>query len=293
MALTLLDTRSPKHHQALFGLSPEALEALFEAAVPVLLARRREAQARPGRQRAVGAGRKRRLTPQQEILMTLVYLRHNVAHAVVGELFGVSADTSENTFHEVLPVLQAVCPSERWEAEKRWKKGTPSWTPESQDRVLIDTFETPIPRPSRDAAQRRVYSGKKKRHTLKTQIVTDGQGEIAEVSGGHRGPTADKTLCAQSGVIARYPNATAYGDRAYLGAPRVRVPHRRPPKGELTEAQRAENRCHAQIRVYVEHGIRRVKGFRIVRSDYRLAAGLFPKIVSVAVGLVQLSRLIG
>ena len=41
----------------------------------------------------------RKLYPYQEVLLTLVYLRHNVSHAVVGQMFGVSADISENSFH--------------------------------------------------------------------------------------------------------------------------------------------------------------------------------------------------
>ena len=50
--------------------------------------------------------------------MSLLYLRHNVAHAVVGEMFGMSADTSEITFHEVIRDLREVCPFQRWNAEK-------------------------------------------------------------------------------------------------------------------------------------------------------------------------------
>jgi len=164
-----LETAHPGKIHALFGLSPKALAELLEAVLPVLLERRFQRQAsRPNRKRAVGGGRKRRLKPYQEVLMTLVYLRHNVAHAVVGELFGVSADTSENTFHEVVPVLREVCPSTRWDAEKTWKRGQPSWHPDQVDRVLIDSFETPIRRPSIDKRQRQVYSGKRKRH-IKTR----------------------------------------------------------------------------------------------------------------------------
>lgn len=294
MAPTLLDTYSESRLRALCGLSRKALEALFAAAVPVLVERRRAAYAhRPGRKRAFGGGRKRRLTPQAEILLTLIYLRHNVAHEVVGGLFGVSADTSENTFHEVIAVLKEVCPATRWDAEKRWQKGAPSWSPEAADRLLIDSFETPVPRPSRDTAQRRVYSGKKKRHTLKTQVVTDSRGEVLEITAGYRGPTADKRLYEQSGVAARYGAAERYGDKAYQGTDGIRAPHRKPRGGELTPEQREANRAHARIRVRVEHGIRRLKAFRIVRDEYRLACGLFPRLAGVVVGLVHLMRIVG
>jgi hypothetical protein len=222
----------------------------------------------------------------------LIYLRHNVAHAVVGALFGVSADTSENTFHEIVQVLREVCPAHRWEAEKHWLKGQPSWHPADEDRLLIDSFETPVRRPSQDFAQRRVYSGKKKRHTLKTQVVTDGHGEVLEIDPGHRGPRNDKQLYEASGVTERYPQPEKYADLGYQGATDLHLPHKKPKGGELTPAQREANRQHASLRVHVEHGVRRLKGFRILRDEYRLALGRFPQIAFVVVGLLHLARIV-
>jgi len=229
------------------------------------------------------------------VLMTLVYLRHNVSHEVVGGLFGVSADTSENTFHEVVRVLQDVCPSSRWDAEKKWNKSEPSWEPTQKDRLLIDSFETPIRRPSDHDRQRRTYSGKKKRHTLKSQVVTDEKGEILELDAGHRGPKADIRIYEESGVDTRYPDAEKIADKAYQSSehPTLRTPHKKPKGGELTPEQKEENRQLAQQRVYVEHGIRRVKGWRILRDEYRLAVGLFAPVAHAVVGLVQLGRILG
>ena len=140
-----MDLRHLKHYPskkmpARFGLTRAALGELLAQVLPELLQRRQTAQAqRPARQRAVGGGRHRGLKPYQEVLLTLVYLRHNVAHAVVGALFGVRADTAENTFHEVVFVLRDVCPAQRWDAEKRGQKGEPSWTPDTVERALMDS----------------------------------------------------------------------------------------------------------------------------------------------------------
>ena len=292
MSAPAFSTVSPSRLRALCGLSPQALTALFAAAVPELLRQRAVRQQRPGRQRAAGGGRRRTLSPEREILLTLIYLRHNVAHEVVGALFGVSADTSENTFHEVVRGLREVCPAPRWDAEKHWQKGAASWQPEEPDRVLIDSFETPVPRPSTEPQQRQRYSGKKKRHTLKTQVVTDGAGELLEIDPGHRGPLADKRLYEQSGAGERYEAVPKQADLGYQGCVAVEVPHKKPKGGTLMSEQRAENRTKAARRVRVEHAIRRLKGFKIVRQDYRLATGLFPCIAAVVAGLVQLSRLV-
>lgn len=293
MDLTHLATLSESRLRALCGLPPKALAALLEAAVPEVRCRRATSQQRRERKRAPGAGRKRRLSAPLEILLTLIYLRHNVAHEVVGALFGVSADTSENTFHEVVAVLRAICPAQRWEAEKRWSKSEPQWKPEELDRVLIDSFETSVPRPSTEPQQRRHYSGKKKRHTLKTQVVTDAAGTLLEIDPGHRGPTSDKRLYEQSGVRERYEKVPKQGDLAYQGCAGVQVPHKKPKGGTLTDEQKEENREGAAVRVHVEHAIRRIKGFKIMRQDYRLATGLFPGIAFAVAGLVQVVSLVG
>jgi hypothetical protein len=294
MNLTNLQRFSKSRVKALLGVTPAGLSELLVSVLPVMLDRRRQQQAqRPDRKRAVGGGRTRGLAPYQEVLMTLIYLRHNVSHEVVGALFGVSADTSENTFHEVVAVLRDVCPANRWEAEKHWLKSEPTWTPEKKDHVLIDSFETPIRRPSLDEAQRRVYSGKKKRHTLKTQVVADVSGEIQDIDAGHRGPMSDKRIYEQSNVEEQFPQASKQGDLAYQGVPGMVVPHKKPKGGELTPEQKEENRALSSVRVHVEHSIRRIKGWHIVREDYRLALGLYPMIASTVVGLVQLNRLIG
>ena len=87
-----LTTGSESRLRALCGLSPQALSALLTTAVPELLRYRAARQQRAGRQRAPGGGRRRTLSPESRKLsgLTLLYLRHNVAHAVVGALFGVS-----------------------------------------------------------------------------------------------------------------------------------------------------------------------------------------------------------
>ena len=121
-----------------------------------------------------GGGRKPKLSPAQEVLLVLIYLRNNVAHEVVGQMFGLSADTSENLFHEILPLFRELLPANRFEAKKKFRREGPSPKAEQIDRILVDSFETAITRPSVNERQKRVYSGKKKRSALKTQVVRSG-----------------------------------------------------------------------------------------------------------------------
>lgn len=75
--------------------------------------------------------------------------------------------------------------------------------------------------------------------------------------------------------------------------PGIQTPHKKPRGGVLSDEQKAENKQLSSQRVHVEHGIRRVKGFRITRDEYRLALGLFPAVVSAVVGLLQFSKIVG
>jgi DDE superfamily endonuclease/Helix-turn-helix of DDE superfamily endonuclease len=197
-----------------------------------------------------GDGCPHEVTPLHKTLTTLLYLRHNVSHTVVGALFGHSADTAENAFHELLPVLRDLFPKEKWEAEKHHRT-QPPWTPDEVERLLIDSFETPVARPSVNERQKRLYSGKKKRQTLKTQIITDQTGTTLDVSAGHDGPTADVELYEQTLVPEPLADKPRLGDKAYVGAtPEIATPHKKPKGGCLTAEQKTENRQLSSLRVW-------------------------------------------
>ena len=179
--------------KSLFGLVPDVLAQVIIKVLPAL-EKQRELRLRnaPKRKRRfiTRDGRPPEMKPIDKLMMTLLYLRHNTSATVVGQMFGFSADSVEkNALPEVLAVLKELFPASRWEAVKRHRHE--KWKAEEVDKIIVDSFETPIPRPSLNDRQKRVYSGKKKRHTLKTQIMTDHQGTILDVTGGHRGPQAD------------------------------------------------------------------------------------------------------
>ena len=298
MHFTNLNSLSAPRVKALFGLPPSLLAELLFVVLPELERRRTarlESRADRKRQRVANDGRPRTVTPLHKVLMTLLYLRHNVQHEVVGALWGCSADTAENACHEVVPVLRDLFPTEKWDAEKQWRRNEPTWTPDAVDKVIIDSFESPVRRPSLQERQKRVYSGKKKRHTLKTQVATDQDGEILTLEAGQRGPQADLKLYDEAPLPEPLANKPRIGDKGYYSQahPELITPHKKPRGGELTAEQKAENKAIAHQRIVVEQAIRRIKGFRLLRDDYRLALGLFPMIASAVVGLIQFSRIAG
>lgn len=266
----------------------------MEIVLPILEAEREKTlKKRPDRKRKYvpGDGRRRKVYAVQKFLMTLIYLRQNVNHTVVGEMFGVSADTSENVFHQVLPILQKLFPSQKWEAEKKWRTGEQKWSPAEVDYLLIDSFETPIKRSSDSAKQKKKYSGKKKTHTLKSQLMTDERGEIIQIDAGFDGPKSDIEIYRDTKLKKEWREKPKLGDKAYIEED-IETPQKKPKGGELTEAEKAQNRELSSKRVIVEHAVRRVKGFKILRQDYRLDSWIFPKIAETVVGLIQFSRIV-
>lgn len=206
MSLENLKSFPKNRIKSLFGLEPEVLAEVAFRVLPVL-EQNREQRLRnnPERKRRFVKkdGRPPELLPIHKLLMTLLYLRHNTSATVVGQMFGCSADSVEkNALPEVLAVLKELFPASRWEAIKRHRNE--KWNPDEVDKIIVDSFETPIPRPSLNDRQKRVYSGKKKRHTLKTQIITDHHGKILDVNSGRRGPKADVKIWNETRVARRF-----------------------------------------------------------------------------------------
>jgi len=149
--------------------------------------------------------------------------------------------------------------------------------PEEMRELFFDATERPTRRPA--AGQRAYYSGKKKRHALKNQVVTarrtkpPGPGtkpqrlRIAAVSGSFPGSVHDKKVYDRTRAVCP-PDVRRTGDTAYLGTP-LEAPTRRPRGGELTAGQRRRNRVVSRRRIVAEHGIGKMKIWRIASERYR------------------------
>lgn len=120
--------------------------------------------------------------------------------------------------------------------------------------------------------QRQFYSGKKKRHTLKSQLVIDYETrrilEVAQAPG----PRSDLGLFRGSGV--HLPAEVWYlADGGYRGLealhPQTALPVRKPRGGCLSKDDRHNNRRLAKLRIRVEHVICWLKRFRILKERYR------------------------
>ena len=83
--------------------------------------------------------------------------------------------------------------------------------------VVTDATEQPRQRPQH--RQRRWYSGKKKRHTIKTQITANAQERILAVSASHPGRVHDYRIFREEGTAGALPESCFhFADLGYDGA---------------------------------------------------------------------------
>jgi hypothetical protein len=107
---------------------------------------------------------------------------------------------------------------------------------------------------------------------LKAQVVVDKKRKkILYVLMG-RGREHDFKLFKRSN-LQFYERSEVLGDRGYQGLQHFhsnsQTPQRKPPKQPLSKEARRANRKLASLRITVEHVIRDLKIFRILKETYR------------------------
>jgi hypothetical protein len=283
--------RTPGTFRQLTGITPAAFDRLLAELAPRYQHAEGRRKDRPGRRRKPGAGRKHALPLADRLLMLLIYYRTYVSHAFLGFLFGLDDSAVCRNINPLQPLLAGIFRIPERRVELR---------PDEVRELFFDATERPTRRPQR--RQRRCYSGKKKRHTLKTQVVVArkrkragrrkaGQREkrrlrIAAVSPTAPGKVHDKKVYDR-GRMALPPGVAAYGDSGYQGTG-LRTPVKRKPGRRLSRRQRRGNRRLSRKRVAAEHGIGKMKIWRIAAERYRNPIRRHTLIVKNVAGLHNL-----
>ena len=260
--------RTPKILRRLTGLTPAAFRRLLaEVTVAGAQARTRR-ERRPGRQRKAGAGRQPALPIADQLLMLRIDYRTYVPHTFLGFLFDLDDSNVSRTNRRLEPLLAGIV---------RIPERTVALGPDGIRELFFAATERPTNRPVR--GQKRYYSGEKKRHTLKTQVVVTrvrkrpgvaGQRRrvrITAVSGTCPGSTHDKNVYDRTGVVIP-PGVPGCGDTAYIGTRRT-TPRRKPRKGVLTPRPKAGNRRVSKRRIVAGHGIGKMKLWRVAGERWR------------------------
>ena len=228
------------------------------------------------RERKRGAGRHFKLDIENRFLMILVYYRLYITYTLAGFLFDLDQSNIcrdiqkiEGLIRQCVPIPQKI-----YSLTKRLK------TLDEVERyfpglmAFIDSTEQQIPRPIDNNKRNLVYSGKKKRHTIKTQLMVNNQGIVIYKLRYKKGRRHDYDIYKENHPSTPKDVLNVF-DLGYLGVETdypgqpSSIPIRKKKNIELSQEEKEYNKNHSKKRIVIEHTICRLKKYRIMSDIFR------------------------
>ena len=217
---------------------------------------------------------------EDHLLIMLIYYRCYITQEFLGFFYNVNKSAICRAIQRTEKLARPVIGVER----------KPKISRKEAEALIIDCTEQPIQRPGGDAKQREHYSGKKKRHTVKTEYIVTRRGRIVSASPSHPGSHHDLAIRRDGPKLSN--KARLYTDSAYQGYDKehrnLEFPYKKPKNGKLTDEETEYNRGLSGFRVRVEHRIGRTKRFRIASERFRNPLETHHTKISIIAGLVNL-----
>ena len=142
--------------------------------------------------------KKSKLSLEDCLLLTIYYLRHYPTFINLADVFEISESYCHKIYSRYVKILAQI---ETLPNRKQLLENPP-------DTLIIDVTEQPIERPVK--GQKPYYSGKKKRHTVKVQILASAVGEILSVDCA-KGKQHDFSIFKESEVLI-HPDSELLAD---------------------------------------------------------------------------------
>lgn len=285
-----------KNHAVLFLTLTGLLPKEFEILLPIfekswenyIIKNRIEGR---GRKRKYGGGRRAVLNKTEDkFLFILFYMKLYPLQEVIGFLFGMGQSQANEWIHILSAVLKATLSDAGHLPERVPGNLEDVLREEDADEVTIDATERRRQRPKDPVRQKIYYSGKKKGHTVKNNlIVTPEDRKVKYLSDTYEGRKHDKKICDEENPA--FPEGIILNkDTAYQGyEPKgviTRQPKKKPRGGELTRFEKNQNSIISSSRIIVEHVISGVKRCRIVKDVFRNTKEKYDDLVmEIACGL--------
>lgn len=285
--------KKPKTFRTFTGFEVEEFDNLYakvESKYPEYEVKRLH---RKDRKRAIGAGRNFNLELIDRLLMLLIYYRLYVTHCLSGFLFDLDQSNTWRNVKYLEPVVKACIPLPEKIHKKVRRIGDMDellkYFPEM--KAFIDATEQEIPRPKNKRRRKNYYSGKKKKHTVKTQIMVNKKGVILHKTRHVPGRRHDYDLFKEKPPPVP-PEVEAGMDMGYKGVEKdfpslkTKLPVKKKKGKKLSRAERRYNKKFSRERVIVEHSIARVKKFGIIGDEFRNRLQGYDDVFSIVSGLV-------
>jgi hypothetical protein len=293
-------TKKPSLFLSFTGLNVSEFEKLSNQMSEAEIEHEKKRLSNSKRRRAVGGGRKFIYPLPERLLMLLMYYRIYPTYALLGFLFDVDETTVLRNIDKLIPLFERFLPLPEKMMPRREKlEGLDDllkWYPEF--KVVVDVTEQAIRRPVDKENQKKYYSGKKKRHTVKTQIMANKHGLLFKTFGGVEGKRHDFQIFQDSGIEPMFPPEVGIeGDRAYQGAAKLfpgrtfYIPFKASRWYPITEYQKIVNKLINRSRVLCEHVIERLKRFKILKDIFRNRLSKHESIFKQIAGIVNLKTM--
>src|SRR5450759_2241947 len=301
-------SKRPEMFRSFSGLDVSEFDSLRSRVELAYEDHERRRLSKRDRIRKVGAGHPFRLPLEDRLLMLLIYYRSYVTSILLGFVFNLDQSNVLKDIRMLEPLVKECIPLPR----KLHEMARRARTPEEAERyfpgfkAFIDATEQEIPRPKNSLKRKTHYSGKKKRHTVKTQLTVNRDGLIVHRTNHARGRRNDYAIFKRNRPeLPEGVGATV--DLGYNGiqndfpAMEPMVPFKRSSpgrghrgeKGEpLTPAQKSFNRELSKARVVVEHTISRMKKFNILGQEFRNRLRHYDAMTEIVSGLINF-RILG
>lgn len=274
------------------SLDPEEFEILlipFERAWEDYVTR--HYRDKKSRKRAYGGGRKPTLLAiEDKLLFILFYFKVYPLQGVIAFFFSMSQGRANEWIYKLSTVLESALGEAQCLPER---------DPNNLEKVLalctsidfmIDGTDRPVHRPQNSTEQKDQYSGKKKKHSVKNNLIGDVEDRLVRyLSETYPGRIHDKRICDEEELVFP-PDIGLFQDTGFQGYQPSGIdiyqPKKKPKGKELTEEEKSENKSISSIRVLIEHIIGGVKRCRIVKDIFRNTKAYFAdQVMEVACGL--------
>jgi hypothetical protein len=285
-------TKKQKIFQRTLGLLIQQFELLVTRITPLWIKAEVERKQRSDRKRMIGGGHPYTCKTIKEMLVVvLLYYKTYCTQEFIGLMIGLDQANVSRLLKKMLHLIEQAADPDLAQYLKRAKEESDaiplhqrinSWSdfikkhPDLRD-VSTDATEQTCYRSTNYEKQKEHYSGKKKRHSIKTQITAASTGRIINVSCSVPGSVHDKKLMDQEKTVEKFPGQTAQRfDLGYQGIVKqypnhyIVLPCKKPAKmKELSPLAKEHNRANSRRRVVVEHAFSRLKKFGICSRLYR------------------------
>jgi transposase len=261
-----------RQFRSLTGVEPSVYRAMLERLRPLWHASVVEPKNRSGRPWGIGG-------LEDHLLVLLILYRCAVTQDFTGLLYRVDKSAICRAVQRIEPLARRALGVKRSIRVSR----------QEAEALIIDCTEQPIQRPNRK--QRCWYSGKKKRHTIKTEIVITEMGRIVSASDPAPGRVHDLEVRRRGPPLPK--GSHAYLDSGYQGLqkddPDAEVPYKRTKNRPLARDERAYNHALSRFRVRVEHTFAKLKAFRMLSDRYRYPRPAYAAKFAIIAGIVNLA----